>query len=255
MKNQHQADLIFIPTYNECGNVENICTQILSLGLGADILFLDDNSPDGTGEILDRLASRHPGVFVIHRPGKLGIGGAHLDGISWAYAHGYRRLITMDCDFTHSPADIVKMLGAASGYDVAVGSRFLEKDSLPGWHPFRRLLTRGGHFLTRHLLKIPFDASGAFRVYDLTRIPREIFLLDIPRGYAFFFESLFILSRNGCSINQVPIILPSRTVGASKMTLREMFRGVSRLLVVSILSVIHPSRFTLPSRRKGSDTR
>lgn len=237
--------LVFIPTYNERGNVENICTQILALGLPLDLLFLDDNSPDGTGAVLDGLAARHPNVRVIHRPGKLGIGGAHLDGIAWAYAQGYPQLITMDCDFTHTPADILKLRAAAVGHHVAIGSRFMEKGSLPGWNPLRRLLTATGHFLTRTLLRMPFDCSGAFRVYDLTNISPEIFRLVRPRGYAFFFESLFVLNRNGCSINEVPIVLPVRASGDSKMSLREMWRGVSRLLAVFFLSVFSPSRFKL----------
>src|SRR6266542_1373614 len=98
--------LIFIPTYNERNNVEEMAKQILALGLDADLMFMDDNSPDGTGEILDRLARTHQRVLVRHRPEKLGIGSAHLDGVRWAYDHGYDSLITMDCDFTHSPADV-----------------------------------------------------------------------------------------------------------------------------------------------------
>ena len=244
----HDA-LVFIPTYNESGNVENICAQILALGLPLDILFLDDNSPDGTGTILDGLAAKHPNLSVIHRSGKLGIGGAHLDGIAWAYARGYPQLITMDCDFTHSPADIVKLRAAAVGFHVAVGSRFMEKGSLPGWNPLRRLLTMFGHFLTQNLLRMPFDCSGAFRVYDLTKISPDIFALVRPKGYAFFFESLFVLNRNGCTINEVPIVLPVRASGASKMSLREIWRGVSRLLAVFCLSVVQPSRFKLTPPR------
>ncbi len=246
MQSAKLKTLVFIPTYNEHGNVANICEQILALETGADVLFLDDNSPDGTGDVLDQLAGKHPKVFVIHRSGKLGIGSAHLDGINWAYDREYERLITMDCDFTHSPADIVKMTEMASNYDVVVGSRFLEKDSLPGWSMLRRLLTFLGHMLTICLLRMPFDASGAFRVYDLKRIPRRLFALNLPRGYAFFFESLFVLVQNEFSIHQVPITLPARTKGTSKMSLREMWRGVSRLFMVFCLSVLQPSRFKLP---------
>lgn len=241
--------LIFIPTYNERGNVESLCGQILALDMNADVVFLDDNSPDGTGEVLDGLAAKHPEVSVIHRRGKLGIGSAHLEGIRRAYDQGYEQLITMDCDFTHSPADIGKLVAAAEGYDVALGSRFLETDSMPGWSLARRFLTRAGHFVTHRLLRMPYDASGAFRVYNLKGIPREIFQLRLPHGYAFFFESLFVLTRNGCRINQIPIVLSSRAAGTSKMSLREIWRGVSRLLGVFILSIVQPSRFKLPGRR------
>jgi dolichol-phosphate mannosyltransferase len=248
--NNPKKTLVFIPTYNERGNVANICTQILALDFSTDILFLDDHSPDGTGDVLDELAAKHSNVFVIHREGKLGIGSAHLDGIAWAYAHGYQTLVTMDCDFTHTPADIVKLAASARDCDVVVGSRFLEKDSLPGWSPLRRLLTNAGHLLTLCLLRMPFDASGAFRVYNLDKVPRALFELGLPKGYAFFFESLFVLVRNGFKIKQEPIVLPARTEGASKMTLREMWRGVSRLFAVFILSIAQPGKFKLPPHAK-----
>src|SRR5690349_20504841 len=102
--------LIFVPTYNEAENVEALYNQICDLKLDAHILFLDDNSPDGTGDIIDRLAAENPKVHVIHRPGKQGIGSAHTTGIRWAYQHGFQSLVTMDCDFTHSPQRIPEFL-------------------------------------------------------------------------------------------------------------------------------------------------
>ena len=125
----------------------------------SDLLFLDDNSPDGTGQLLDDLAAKEPRLHVIHRAGKLGIGSAHLDGITWAYEHGYTRLVTMDCDFTHSPADIPRLLACADSAAIVVGSRWLQSGSLPGWSLFRRLLTGLGHFLTRS------SASHALRCH------------------------------------------------------------------------------------------
>lgn len=240
------STLIFIPTYNERENVERICEELLALVPAADLLFLDDNSPDGTGEVLDRLAASHPAVTVLHRPGKLGIGSAHAEGIAWAYAHSYARLVTMDCDFTHSPADVARLLAASGGFTVTVGSRFLQPNSLLGWGLFRVFLTHAGHTVTRTFLKLPFDASGALRVYHLAAIPQEAFALVRPKGYAFFFESLFVLACNGATIQELPITLPSRTAGHSKMTLREMVRGVWRLFSVCLLSVVTPSRFKLP---------
>jgi dolichol-phosphate mannosyltransferase len=243
--------LIFIPTYNERDNVGKICPQIHELGLDADLLITDDNSPDGTGSLLDEMKPTFPRLLVNHRSGKLGIGSAHSTAIQWAYDQGYEVLVTMDCDFTHQPADIPKMLAALDGYDVVVGSRFMEKESLPGWSGFRKLLTAGGHFLTKTLLGMPFDASGAFRVYHLTKIPREVFRLVQPTGYAFFFESLYILSRNGCKIKEIPIVLPSRVSGQSKMSLIEVWRGVSRLFSVSIRAALQPRRFKLASAKNA----
>jgi len=117
--------LIFIPTYNERDNAPRICREIFNLGLGADVLFVDDASPDGTGEALEEMKPRFPRLIVHHRSGKLGIGSAHADAIQWAYDQGYQILVTMDCDFTHLPEDIPKMIAAAESHDVAVGSRFM----------------------------------------------------------------------------------------------------------------------------------
>ncbi len=131
--------LIFIPTYNERENVQRLCADILKLGLDVDILIMDDNSPDGTGQIIDELARKSPHVFASHRPKKLGIGRAHRDGINWAYQQGYTQLITMDCDFTHPPSCIPEIIevAQASNADVIVGSRYLRRDSLSGWNPLR----------------------------------------------------------------------------------------------------------------------
>ncbi|MEO7503479.1 MAG: glycosyltransferase [Gemmatimonadaceae bacterium] len=237
--------LIFIPTYNERENVENMARQLLALGLDTDLLFMDDCSPDGTGEILDRLASEHPRLSAIHRAGKLGIGSAHLDGIRWAYDHGYERLITMDCDFTHTPAEVLRLIDHAEGYDVTIGSRYLAPNSLPWWNPLRKSLTGLGHFLTKNVLGVAVDATGALRGYDLRRIPRELFDLVTARGYAFFFESMFILLRSGFSVKEFPIELPARTYGHSKMNARETVRSGSHLMWLRGASLAKPARFRL----------
>lgn len=157
----------------------------------------------------------------------------------------------MDCDFTHSPSDMLRLVEASGEFAVTVGSRFLRPDSLAGWSPFRVLLTYLGHAVTKTFLRLPFDASGALRVYRLPAIPREVFNLVIPKGYAFFFESLFVLAQNGATIQELPITLPSRAAGHSKMTLKETVRGVSRLLLVCVLRVVTPRRFRLPSVSGG----
>jgi dolichol-phosphate mannosyltransferase len=239
--------LVFIPTYNERDNAENMARAILALGLDADLLFMDDASPDGTGEILDRLAQEQPRLRVLHRSGKLGIGSAHLDGIRWAYDRGYERLVTLDCDFTHAPADVLRLVECSKDYDVTAGSRYLRKNSLPGWNLMRKSLTGVGHFLTKNILGVDVDATGALRVYNLRRIPRETFDLVSARGYAFFFESMFILIRNGFSVGELAIALPARTYGSSKMTWREARRSAFRLLWLRAESIKSPGRFKVVS--------
>jgi dolichol-phosphate mannosyltransferase len=237
--------LVFVPTFNERDNVEELHRQIRELPLETDILFVDDASPDGTGEVLDRLAAADAHVTVLHRSGKLGIGSAHLCGIRYAYERGYEWLVTMDCDFTHSPADIPRLLAAAAGSGLAVGSRYMRPGSLPGWSPFRRFLTMLGHFLTKTLLGLPADASGAFRAYHLPSIPPAIFDMAVSRSYAFFFESLFLLARNGYKVTEIPIVLPARTYGHSKLTFREAFRSFRYLVRLALENAAFPARFRL----------
>jgi dolichol-phosphate mannosyltransferase len=235
--------LVFIPTYNERDNVVLLCEEIRSLGADLDILFMDDNSPDGTGQVLEDLARQYPNVRVLHRSGKLGVGSAHFDGITWAYEQGYQQLITMDCDFTHPPRNIVDLLREADRADVVVGSRYLSKGSLAGWNFVRKLLTWTGHALTRVLLGMSYDATGALRLYRLDRIPRQTFGLVSSKGYSFFFESLYILHFNRFRIKEIPISLPPRTYGHSKMTLREIRRSVSLLFSTCITALFNHEKF------------
>ena len=225
--------LIFIPTYNESENIEQIYNEITELGLNTDLLFIDDNSPDGTGKIIDKLVKNTSNTDVIHRSGKLGIGSAHLDGINWAYNNHYEALITMDCDFSHSPSYIIDFINNSTNYDIVVGSRYMQKDSLESWNYFRKSLTHLGHFLTTVLLGMHYDASGAFRLYRLDKIEKGIFNLVVSKGYSFFFESIFILHLNKCSIKEIPIHLPARTYGHSKMTIKDIWNSLTYLISIS----------------------
>jgi dolichol-phosphate mannosyltransferase len=235
--------VVFIPTYNERENVERLFLEITALGLGLDILFMDDNSPDGTGQILDDLAVSNSHLTVLHRQGKLGIGSAHREGIRWAYEHGYEFLITMDCDFTHSPQTILALLKEKDKADIVVGSRYMLKDSLEGWNLFRCILTKLGHILTVVFLKLPYDATGALRLYRLQRIPPSLFDRVRSQGYSFLYESLFILNYNKFRILEIPIKLPARTYGHSKMRLVDAWQSFRRLLVLFFHRLFNRKRF------------
>jgi dolichol-phosphate mannosyltransferase len=240
-----ERTLIFIPTYQEVDNAPEMCRQLFALGLDADVLFVDDASPDGTGAALEALKAEYPRLIVRHRSGKLGIGTAHREGIEYAYDQGYDVLVTMDCDFTHKPADVPRLLEASQTADIVVGSRFLEANSLPGWNLLRRTLTKLGHFLTHNTLGLPHDASGAFRVYRLRQVPRGLFHLVQSRSYAFFYESLFILSKNSLRIRDVAIELPARTYGHSKLSFREAVRSGFGIFKLALAHYAHPERFRL----------
>lgn len=235
--------LLFIPTYNERENIETIYLKIKRLNLGTDFLFLDDNSPDGTGRIINELARGDKAVFTIHRAGKLGIGSAHQEGIRWAYGRGYNTLVTMDCDLTHQPEDIRKFLEASATNDVVVGSRYMDPKSLADWNPLRKFLTYLGHFLTERLLRLPYDASGAFRLYRLDRIPAGLFDRVRSGSYSFFFESLYLLALNGFRIREIPILLPKRNYGHSKMKITDGLASFRLLTSIWWRHLLHPKDY------------
>lgn len=241
--------LVFIPTYNERENVVPLLDAILAESLDCDILFMDDASPDGTGDVLDKLALEHPRVTVVHRPGKEGVGAAHQAGIRWAYERGYQRLVTMDADFAHPPQYLPALLAAAEGdADVVVGSRYLRAGSLGDWSLRRRVATVVGHALTRVLLGTPYDATGAFRLYHLTRVPPAAFGLVRSRDYSFFFESLFIIHANGFTVSQIPIHVAGRTFGTSKMQTRHVAGSVRMLLSLFVARLVNRRRIMLGAR-------
>jgi dolichol-phosphate mannosyltransferase len=243
MEGRAGKTLVCIPTYEERDNVGPMLDELERWAPDCDKLFIDDNSPDGTGELLDERAKTNARLTVIHRKGKLGIGGAHLDGIAYAYDHGYDTLVTLDCDFTHSPSDIPRLVEVSADADITIGSRFLERDSLPGWNIARKVLTNVGHLLTASVLGIQHDATGAFRVYRLSGIRREMFELIKARGYAFFFESLCVAHQNKLTIREVPIKLPARTQGHSKMSFREIQKSVGQLVKLFVATRTSPSQF------------
>lgn len=245
--------LILIPTFNESGNIESLYREIRLQVPDVNFLFVDDNSPDGTGQIIDRLAEADPRVFVLHREAKMGVGSAHYAGISWAYDHAYDFLLTMDCDFTHHPKYIKTILEQRHTGDILVGSRFMKKASLVGWNLIRKLLTWIGHALTTNLLGMPYDATGGFRLYNLLTVPRQGFDLVSSLGYSFFFESLFIFHINGVCIREIPIDLPPRTYGSSKMAFSDVLKSLCLLGEVLFNRLIDEDRYRISSPISASE--
>ncbi|MEP7268336.1 MAG: polyprenol monophosphomannose synthase [Saprospiraceae bacterium] len=237
--------LIFIPTYNEAQNLKNLYEEIKKLDLITDFLVVDDNSEDGTKDVIKSLSNEDPQFFSIIRSGKLGIGSAHKAGIRWAKSQQYDYLITMDCDFTHPPEYIPDLLNKTDSADVIIGSRYLKSGSLEGWSLFRKILTYMGHFMTIQLLKMPYDASSAFRCYNL-KLPLNL-LCDkvVSDSYSFFFESLFILQINRVKIKEISIHLPARTAGKSKMTLNDAYKSIKYLLELYVKKIFANNKLKL----------
>lgn len=225
--------LVVIPTYNEAGNIERLLREILAQELGLHVLVIDDHSPDGTGAILDRLTKELP-LRVMHRESKLGIGSAHKRGFTYAKEHGYTHVLTMDADFAHDPSYLRAVLAHAGQADLVVGSRYLEGGGLRGWSRLRRIITHTAHWCTTHLLGLPYDCTGGFRLYNVAVFERFDYERIRSDGYAFLIEMLYYLRRVGCSIREVPITITSRNSGTSKISRVEILNAVKTLLRLSL---------------------
>jgi len=216
---------LILPTYNEAENVEAIVAaalpQLESTGLDHRILVVDDGSPDGTGEIADRLAGEHASVEVLHRTRKEGIGPAYLAGFAHALEGGADLVMEMDSDFSHDPADIPRLVAAASEADLVIGSRYVDGGGVTDWGVGRRLISRGGSLYARLLLGVPVrDLTAGFKCFRRSALET----LDLSEvgtdGYGFQIEVTYRALRAGLRVKEIPILFRDRRVGASKMSAR-----------------------------------
>jgi dolichol-phosphate mannosyltransferase len=210
---------LLLPTYNEAENVAAMVAAVRAkLPAGARILIIDDASPDGTGAIADRLAAEDPGVEVLHRPEKEGIGPAYLAGFRRALAGGADLILEMDCDFSHDPAYLPRLLEAARRADLVIGSRYVAGGGISDWGPLRRAISRGGSAYARLVLGVEVhDLTGGFKCFR--REVLEAIDLDAieARGYAFQIEMTYRALRAGFKVVEVPIVFRDRRAGNSKM--------------------------------------
>jgi dolichol-phosphate mannosyltransferase len=208
---------VCLPTYNERENLE---PMLRALGdKGVRVLVVDDNSPDGTGEIADRLARELDYVAVLHRERKEGLGPAYLAGFRHALADGAELVLEMDCDFSHSPADVPRLLAAAADADLVIGSRYAPGGSIGNWGFLRRFVSAGGSWYARVLLGAPVrDLTGGFKCYH-RRVLETIDLEAITsKGYAFQIETTYRTLRAGFKVTEIPIHFVDREEGGSKMS-------------------------------------
>ena len=210
---------VCLPTYNERDNLGPMLHALHEvLPAGGRVLVIDDSSPDGTGELADRLAAELDFVDVLHRPRKEGLGPAYLDGFRQALAGDAELILQIDCDFSHSPADVPRLLDAAKDADLALGSRYVEGGSVRNWDPLRRGLSKGASLYTRALLMPVHDSTAGFRCYR--RAVLETLALDAvsSRGYAFQIEMTYRTLRAGFRVVEIPISFTDREQGGSKMS-------------------------------------
>jgi dolichol-phosphate mannosyltransferase len=210
---------VIIPTYNERENLESISARVRSAVPGADLLVVDDNSPDGTGELADKLAAEDAHMHVLHRPGKAGLGGAYITGFRWALERGYDAMVEMDADGSHQPDELPRLLEALDrGADVVIGSRWVPGGTVRNWPKSREFLSRGANTYARIMLGIEVrDATGGFRVYRADTL-RKIGLDQVAsQGYCFQIDLTLRALTAGLAVTEVPITFTERTRGASKM--------------------------------------
>ena len=221
------SDLVVIPTYNERENLPVLLDRLFAAVPDAHALIVDDGSPDGTGALADERASSDPRVHVLHRTSKDGLGRAYLAGFSWGLGHGYDRLVQMDADLSHDPADVPRLLAATETADFALGSRYVDGGGTVNWGLMRRVLSRGGSLYARTILGLPHhDLTGGFKCWNR----RVLQAIDLPtvqsNGYSFQIEMTFRALRRGFRAVEVPIVFTDRIDGVSKMSKRIVVEAV-----------------------------
>jgi dolichol-phosphate mannosyltransferase len=214
--------LVIVPTYNERDNLPQIVAAVHQHLPIADILVVDDASPDGTGELADELARADTKVTVLHRAGKLGLGTAYIAGFRHALANGYEFVFEMDCDFSHDPKYLPALLEQAqNGADLVLGSRYVDGGGTVNWGPLRKLISRGGSFYARSILGVPVrDLTGGFKCFR-RRVLESIDLDGVSaQGYGFQIEMTYRALKQNFRVVEVPIVFVDRRVGQSKMSKR-----------------------------------
>jgi len=235
--------LVIVPTYNERENLDRILDRLAAAVPDADVLVVDDGSPDGTGDLADARAARDRRVHVLHRAAKSGLGGAYVAGFRWGLEHGYDALVEMDADGSHAPEQLPDLLAALADADVVLGSRWVAGGSVVDWPRRRELLSRAGNAYARLALGVGVrDATGGFRVYR-RRVLAGMDLGEIAsQGYCFQVDLVWRACQAGWRVVEVPIRFVERTAGVSKMDQKIVAEALWRVTVWGLTSRFHRSR-------------
>lgn len=235
--------VVIIPTFNERENLDPIVARVRSSVPEADVLVVDDNSPDGTGELADKLATADRQIFVLHRPGKAGLGAAYLAGFGWALERGYAAMIEMDADGSHQPEDLPRLLRALEGADLVIGSRWIPGGTVRNWPKSREFLSRGANTYARLMLRVPVrDTTAGYRAYRAETL--RAIALDTVRsqGYCFQIDLTLRTVNAGLAVLEVPITFIDRARGASKMSRAVMAEAFWRVAQWGVADRLHGRR-------------
>lgn len=223
--------LVVIPTYNEKGNIERLIPAVISRDEGVCVLIIDDNSPDGTGLIVDSFAKDNPDkVFTIHRSGKLGFGTAEIQGWQWALNREFDAIISMDADFSHSPDIIPILIETGRTYDFVIGSRYIRGGKTVNWGLYRRALSKFGNLLAKTVLGLPTnDLTTGFRLITRNALEKLDMENIHSEGYAFLIETSYRIQSAGFKTKEVPITFVDRVIGSSKISKKIIFEALNLL--------------------------
>lgn len=229
-------NLVIIPTYNEKDNIAPIISAIFEQLPAIHILVVDDGSPDGTGDIVKQIIAQGKNLHLIENTGKGGLGKAYLQGFQWALKEGFDACIQMDADFSHRPADLVKLVSALESKEFVIGSRYVEGGATSNWAWYRKLISIFGSFYSRTILGYPVrDWTGGFNGWHAT-VLNSIALQDVrSEGYSFQIEMKYRALKNGYEVQEVPIVFDERREGASKMSLAIVIEAFYRVWQIRLL--------------------
>ena len=214
---------LIIPTYNEVLNIEKLIRALKFLKINLKIVVVDDASPDGTGKIVSKI----PGVVLISRKGKLGLGSAYKEGFKYAFAHGYDVVATMDADFSHDPKFLPKMIAGIMDHDMVIGSRYVKGGNIIGFNYWRKLISGTAQFAARFILGLEVkDATSGYRIYKKEILTKIGYASIKSEGYSYLLESLFLATKSDFIVGEVPIIFKNRRFGSSKISSMEILKAL-----------------------------
>lgn len=232
--------LIIIPTYNERDNIQKMLTALIDLNVeDLNVLVVDDNSPDGTAEIVEAMCRLHPQIHILKRQGKMGLGSAYVAGFKYALEHDYERILEMDADFSHDPKDVPRLLEGAVKKNIAVGSRYCNGVNVVNWPLNRLLLSMGASVYTRIVTGLPVhDCTAGFVCYQ-RKVLQALDLDNIKSdGYSFQIEMKFKAWKKGFSLGEVPIVFVDRRYGESKMSKKIVHEAIWMVWKLKLWSIL-----------------